>query len=75
MLSNGVTSVREKFTVLISILKKNPKTNVTSSQLEEITAQLSPRSLIRPSRGHISNQAVIITGMGFMIPASTITKA
>lgn len=39
-------------------------THVMSGQLEEITAQFSPQSRIRPSGGHISNQAVIITGTG-----------
>ena len=42
---------------------------------QEDPAQLSPQSHIRPSGGHISNQAVIITAMGFMISASIIYKA
>ena len=78
----------EFFAVLISILKKKIQiTHVMSGQLEEITAQFSPQSRIRPSGGHISNQAVIITGTGltklssawergvFMISASTSYKA
>lgn len=53
------------FAVLISILKKKIQiTHVMSGQLEEITAQFSPQSGIRPSGGHISNQAVIVTGTG-----------